>query len=802
MTDPPPPPTDPDEADAAGASGYGFAVAAVAVALAAGLAAERVAAGHGAYSPYVLFAAAIALAAVRSGFRAGLLATLLSGLATAFFHLHPLYSFDVSDRGAAVLLLLFLLEGVALSAVSAALARGDREARGAGTRYGVAVGCVAAAVVLKLSLAPVLPVAMPFMLFYACVMTAAWYGGPGAGAAATGAAAGSAAFFFFEPRHSLAIADPERAGQLVGFLLEGGLISLFSRTVERNRHRAAASAEAARRYWEELRASERRLRRQNRVLADLARRPGEDDPDRAIRELTEAVAATVEVERVGVWLFDPARAVLRCLDLYERSPGRHTAGAELPAAQYPRYIRAIEENRSIAAHDARADERTNEFAASYLVPLGITSMLDAPLRLGGAVAGMVCLEHVGPPRRWAVEEEHFAGSVADFVALALKRRELKAAEAKLLRAQRMESIGALACGLAHDLNNLLTPVLMGAELLRTGGEQPEMLDMIRSSAERGGALLRQILSFARGSAATAGPLEVRPVVEQVAHLFRHTTGKQVRLAVEVAEFVRPVVASAAQLDQVLMNLCVNARDAMPDGGTLTIAVRNRELGPGAGELIPDGRPGTYVALDVADTGTGIPPEILGRIFDPFFTTKEPGRGTGLGLATTRDIVGALGGFVRVDSRVGRGTTFTVFLPAAGEHSIPKPDSAETPIGHGELVLVADDEASTRELACRVLEAYGYRAASASDGAEVVSRCREYGTDLRLVLLNVMMPGQPFGTTLAALRGEFPGVRLLLATGIGSRPEVPGLDDVAVLLKPYTSAQLLQAVRKVLGPPAT
>lgn len=789
------------------ASRAALVLASVGTALALSLTWQKVWDASRSYNPYVLFAFAVVVSATWGRFWAGCAATVLAIAATGFFQLPPLFSFRVADPAEVVILGLFLVEGVILSAVAAALAGDVRlKEHHPAYRYAAAVGAVAGAVLVKLPFSGGVAEVAPFMLFYAAVLFAAWVGGAGPAVVATLLSAVAAAFFFLEPRFDLHIARPERAGQMLLFVLEGGLISLLGGSIVLTRRWAAQAEQAARRYWDDLRDSERRLRRQNDVLTDLSRRPNPEmaDPDRPIRELTEAAATTLEVERVGVWLFDANRTRIRCLDLYERAGQRHTQGAELLAKDYPRYFAAIEQNRTLAAHDARADERTREFAAGYLIPQGITAMLDAPIRVGGEVRGVVCMEHVGPPRVWTVEEEQFAGSIADFLALALKRRELQAAEQKLIRVQRMESIGALAGGIAHDLNNLLTPVLLGAELLRqaeTPAQRTALLDTIQASAERGSGLLRQILSFARGARpAERGPVELRPLVRQVKELLDHTLMKAIEVQALVLNDAWPVMGTAAQVDQVLMNLCVNARDAMPTGGRLTIAAQNRPLEEGDRDLPAGAAAGSYVMLTVADTGTGMPAEVVERIFDPFFTTKEPGRGTGLGLATTRDIVTGLGGWLRVESKVGDGSRFYVFLPAAQAAARPaKTDSKEYPPGKGELVLVVDDEASILELARRVLETYGYRVVLAASGAEAVARAAEVRAEVRAVLLDLKMPGQKVAATLGQLREAAPGVPVVLTSG--HLQEVPG--DLggqvvaAVLAKPYSVSQLLQLLRRVL-----
>jgi signal transduction histidine kinase len=384
--------------------------------------------------------------------------------------------------------------------------------------------------------------------------------------------------------------------------------------------------------------------------------------------------------------------------------------------------------------------------------------------------------------------------------------ERNALQRKLERSQRMESLGSLASGIAHDMNNLLTPVLIGAEMLTTADSQStrdSLQGMIRMSAERAVELLKQILSFAKGTSTAAGPVELGAIIRQIAELVMHSLPKNIQFNTQIAESLSAVQGPASKIDQIVMNLCVNARDAMPKGGQLLLQAENRDFDEALPEMAPSAKPGPFVAVTVTDTGTGMPPEILARIFDPFFTTKEPGKGTGLGLATTREIVTSMGGFIRVASQPGHGTRFEIYLPALAAKSMAKPDSKEMPIGNGELILVVDDDLSIQELASRILETYGYRVVVAGSPIEAVQRCREVGPELRAILLDMLMPGQTFDVTLDQLKHQVPTVPIILTTGTGGEEsEGPGFGEASFLAKPYTAAQLLQMIRKVLGVPAT
>jgi PAS domain S-box-containing protein len=375
-------------------------------------------------------------------------------------------------------------------------------------------------------------------------------------------------------------------------------------------------------------------------------------------------------------------------------------------------------------------------------------------------------------------------------------------EAQVLRTQRLESIGVLAGGIAHDFNNLLTPMLMAAKLLREdrpAETRDRLLHALQTGAERGAELVSKLLSFAGGGGGERGPVDVPAAVREVEAIAIHTFPKSVRLDVCLPADLRPVLADSTQLSQVLLNLCVNARDAMPAGGTLSIAAGNAIVGPAEAARQPDARPGDYVRLEVADTGCGIPPDILDRVFDPFFTTKEPGRGTGLGLSTVLGIVRSHGGFLGVTSRPGAGTRFVIHWPVA-----PTPAPATLAIGapapsDGGLVLVVDDEIAILHTARAALEAAGFRVATARDGRAAIGQFKTSTEPVSAVVLDVMMPGLDGSATLAELRALAPGCPVLLTSGLRLPDGLAAQareGPAAFLPKPYTADQLLAALRRL------
>jgi two-component system cell cycle sensor histidine kinase/response regulator CckA len=383
--------------------------------------------------------------------------------------------------------------------------------------------------------------------------------------------------------------------------------------------------------------------------------------------------------------------------------------------------------------------------------------------------------------------------------------EKKKLEKQLIRVQRLESLGRLAGGIAHDLNNVLTPILMSVPLLQSDlspADRQSILASLQTSAERGADMVKQILSFARGMEGKPTLIHPGHATKEIERMVARSFPKSIQVEFAVPKDAWYINGDETQLGQVLMNLCVNARDAMPEGGRLTIEVSNRVLDQAYAACNPEAKPGRYVILSVTDTGTGIPPEIQDKIFDPFFTTKEQGKGTGLGLATVLGIVNNHGGFVNVYSEPKKGTRFSIYFPAAEMGQVAEDERSlkEVPVGHGELVLVIDDEASIREMARATLETHGYRVLTASDGAEAVAVYAQHRAEVKLVISDMAMPIMDGPTTVRALKRLEPKIHIVVSSGLGLGS--PGTFHIAdpvqgYLTKPFTTEQLLKTVREAI-----
>lgn len=381
----------------------------------------------------------------------------------------------------------------------------------------------------------------------------------------------------------------------------------------------------------------------------------------------------------------------------------------------------------------------------------------------------------------------------------------KQLEKQLFHAQRLESLGTLAGGIAHDLNNILTPILAVAQLLQlklTNADESvqQFLKMQEANAKRGAALINQILSFARGSEGKRQALQVQHLILEVKQIIDGTFPKSIQVSTHIASGLRVVSADTTQLHQVLMNLCVNARDAMPTGGCLSISAENLFIDESYARMHLNVKVGHYVVVSIADTGIGIPPEAIDKIFDPFFTTKELGQGTGLGLSTAISIIRSHGGFVNVYSEVGQGTQFKVYLPAIQEMETQRVEDLEQPLGNGEMVLVIDDEPAICEVTKTSLESFGYQVLTAGDGVDAIALYAEYKDKVDIVLMDMMMPNMTGSAAIQILRRMNPRVKIIAVSGLPSSDKVKEAMNVGsdtFLAKPYTAQELLKTLHRVL-----
>lgn len=382
--------------------------------------------------------------------------------------------------------------------------------------------------------------------------------------------------------------------------------------------------------------------------------------------------------------------------------------------------------------------------------------------------------------------------------------EKKKLEQQFLRAQRMESIGTLAGGIAHDLNNVLAPIMLSIQVLKSKISDPQILrvlETLNTSAVRGSDVVKQVLAFSRGIEGERIILQPRLIIDEIVKMSKETFPKSIEITTEFPSVLWAISADPTQVHQVLLNIFVNARDAMPFGGKIHARAENTFIDEAYARGNLDAHPGRYICITVTDSGAGIPHHILDKIFEPFFTTKEVGKGTGLGLSTVLAIVKSHNGFIEVTSEVGKGTMFRVFLPALeNDPALLQPDPAiNLPLGHGELILVVDDEESIREITRQTLVAHGYTALTASDGTEAIALFAQKRDQIKAVITDMMMPIMDGTTTIRALQKIDPDVVIIASSGVVPNEELMRSTGMVrrFLAKPYTTEKLLKALSELL-----
>jgi len=382
--------------------------------------------------------------------------------------------------------------------------------------------------------------------------------------------------------------------------------------------------------------------------------------------------------------------------------------------------------------------------------------------------------------------------------------EKRRLEQQVLQVQKMESLGTLAGGIAHDFNNILAGILGYASFLKSKLSSDhdffKYIDTIERSAIRAADLTSKLLAFTRGDKVNHKPLNLNKLIRETLEIIRHTIDKSIRIETRLDESLPTITGDAGQIQQVVMNLCVNARDAMSNGGRLSIvteAAAFRKVDP----LLANGAsPGSYVKLIVSDSGAGMDKGVLARIFDPFFTTKATGQGSGLGLSVVYGIVKAHEGFILVNSHPGLGSKFNVFLPVSGKPEVKAESTTETLRGRDELIFVVDDEKDIRSFIGEVLQSNGYRVLLAANGDQAVGMYKKHWQGIALVILDMVMPGMGGEEAFLKMKEINPNILALLSTGFSQNGRVREILNKGVkgfIQKPYDFNQLLAKMRQIL-----
>jgi two-component system, cell cycle sensor histidine kinase and response regulator CckA len=511
--------------------------------------------------------------------------------------------------------------------------------------------------------------------------------------------------------------------------------------------------------------------RQKRLDAEQALRESEE----RFRQLAENITESV------FWMSEPtAMKMLYISPAYERIWGR--SGDRL-YANFMDWIEAIHP-------DDRQRVQTSYFDRSLL------GKYDEEYRIIRPDESIRWIRDRGFPIK------NHTGIAYRVVGIAEDITNRKLTEAVLRRTERLESLGTLTSGIAHDLNNVLTPIMGIVQLLpkkigNMDDSTKRLVQILNDSTHRGADLVKQILSFARGVESKPSNIQIGDLLFEIQRVIQQAFPKNIELSLDLPPNIWSISADASMLHQVLINLCVNARDAMIDGGILSITAENLEIDESYARMNLDARSGNYVAIAVTDTGTGIEAQILDRIFDPFFTTKDIGKGTGLGLSTVVGIVKSHHGFIDVDSEVGKGTRFKVYLPATITSEIaPVAPTNQPESGQGELILVVDDEVPIQEIAAATLEVHGYRVMTASDGIEAIALYAQHQQEIGVVLMDMMMPTMDSITIVRALFKCNPQVQIIAMSGLATSEVVDRTMKEGVkafLSKPFTATELLNTI---------
>jgi PAS domain S-box-containing protein len=567
---------------------------------------------------------------------------------------------------------------------------------------------------------------------------------------------------------------------------------------------------------EELRKSEDRAKKQRAAIVSLATDKAINSGDiaEASKKITEIMVKAMDVERASVWLLSEDNKDLVCISLYEAAKNRHSEGDSFAINSFPSYFEAINKDSRINAEDAQNDPRTQELNRDYHIPCNIRSLLDAGIVVEGNMLGVVSFESVGKKRRWHHDEEAFSGNIAAIMALAISNAERKRLEdtreqlqKQLLHSQKMESIGKLAGGIAHDFNNILTVIKGYADFLsqtQSDTETNEGLKIINEATDKAIALTSQILSFSKSQFLQKQTVNLNEIILNLLKMLKRLIGSPIKIVKDLEKDLWLINADISQIDQIIINIAINARDAMPDGGVLSISTENVELSADDAEQLGLNIAGNYIRLELIDTGTGIPEENIDRIFEPFFTTKPVSKGTGLGLAMVYGIVKQHDGAIFISSEINKGTIISIYIPAVVEkiEELVKSQHQVAAIlyGNNKKVLIVEDRQAILDFAEKLLKFNGYRTVTATTAEEALEIFKKSPEDFDLIFSDLILPGKD-GIYLAnearEIRNDIP---VLLCSGYAdglSKLQIIEEKHYPFIKKPYGINDLLQKLKEVL-----
>ncbi len=559
-----------------------------------------------------------------------------------------------------------------------------------------------------------------------------------------------------------------------------------------------------------------RAKRQQEALASFVFEDAiaEGDVIETARRLSVMVSRAIGVERVGIWLLSEKRDEMICVEQWQESEGSHSSGMTLVASDYPKYWDALQKDSRITADDALAHPATRDFTDVLLKPLGISSMLDACILVNGEMAGVICLEHTGEPRHWHQDEMTFASTAAILMSQVLgqdarnrSEAESKRLQERLLQAEKMESVGRLAGGVAHDFNNMLAVILGQTEIALSQAKENDQvynsLKEIQQAGQRSSRLTQQLLAFARRQPVNPEVINLNQSLEGMISMLKRLIGESITLDWQLQDNVWPVRVDRSQLDQVVVNLCVNARDAMGGRGLIRIATNNLHITPNDMDELPEASVGDYVRLSVHDEGAGIEAADLENLFEPFFTTKQADTSTGLGLAVVYGAVKQSGGFIHVESAPDRGTTFHLYFPRERHElvAVDTPDDVSGETQQIEKILLVEDEVAVLRMTTAMLEQLGYDVVSARSVSEALKQIEAPDNGIRVLITDVVMPEMSGKALADRVLETMPDVKVLFISGytsnvLGSGGTVDA--SFNFLQKPFSAADLDSKIQEALS----
>jgi PAS domain S-box-containing protein len=553
--------------------------------------------------------------------------------------------------------------------------------------------------------------------------------------------------------------------------------------------------------------SEERAQKQKDGISQLVSDPAviSGDIEPSLKKIAEILAEALQVERTSIWQFSETKQELRCLTLYEKSKKEHSIEKTLRASVIPRFFETIARENRIRVDDIRKDPRTEELVEAFYRPLGITSVLDAAIQSEGKLIGLVCTAHVGEPRNWYPDEESFVNTAASLVSQLLANEQRKQIEETLLRVQKLDSIGKLAGGIAHDYNNMLMIILNYVETalqeLKEGTSLHHYLTEIDKAAQRSAVITGQLLAFAKRQAVQPVSIDLNKTISELYKMMKNLIVEEIDFVWQPGKDLWQIKIDPAQIDQLLANLVINSQEAIKGKGKISIETSNVVIDDDFCLKYPEAVKGEFVCLKVKDTGCGMDENVKRHLFAPFFSTKKTGKNSGLGLSTVYGIVSQNKGLIIVNSKIAKGTTVMVYLPRSDYQRVKKEEKASNEkITGSETILLVDDEAGILEVVKPMLERFGYRVMSANSPLKALSLAKAYKETIDLLITDVVMPEMNGYELMGKVKELHPEIKNLFMTGYTEDVIVDrGVlqEGINFLQKPFLSKVLAEKVREVL-----